>query len=45
MNSTIHTTSLTGFLEDQVRSAAEARLLPEYRRSRTGRRVSPGAPR
>jgi hypothetical protein len=32
MNSQIHTSLLTGFVEDHIRTAAEARLLPEYQR-------------
>jgi hypothetical protein len=31
MNSQIHTPLVTGFIEDRIRTAAEARLLPEYR--------------
>jgi hypothetical protein len=31
MNSQIHTPLVTGFIEDRIRSAAEGRLLPEYR--------------
>ena len=40
MNSQIHTSLLTGFVEEHIRAAAESRLLPEYRRSRLGRRVT-----
>jgi hypothetical protein len=31
MNSHINTHLVTGFIEDQIRAAAEAGLLPEYR--------------
>jgi hypothetical protein len=41
MNSQIHTSLLTGFVEDHVRAAAESRLLPEYRRPRLVRVVRP----
>jgi hypothetical protein len=32
MNSQINSLTVTGFVEDQIRAAAEARLLPEYQR-------------
>jgi hypothetical protein len=38
MNSQIHTSLLTGFVEEHIRAAAESRLLPEHRQSRLGRR-------
>jgi hypothetical protein len=38
MNSQINSLRVAGFVEDQIRAAAEARLLPEYQRQ-------PGAPR
>jgi hypothetical protein len=32
MNSQINSLLITGFVEDRIRAAAEARLLPEYQR-------------
>jgi hypothetical protein len=32
MNSQINSLLVTGFIEDQIRAAAESRLLPEYQR-------------
>ena len=38
MSSQINSLHITGFVEDQIRAAAEARMLPEYQRQpRTSR--------
>ena len=45
MNSQINSLSVTGFIEDQIRVAADSRSLPEYRRDNRPPRVRRGTGR